>query len=293
MQEDIKKSKQGLKFLISPFFILLAAIMLYFGDWLVFVFHVVALLIHEFCHAIVAKKRGYTLNKIKLQPFGAALSGDIKNIKPRDEVYIALAGPVANLILAALTVATWWIWPISYAYTHDFVYINLYMAMFNLLPIYPLDGGRILLASLSNKFKRQKVYKYIRIIGFVASGLFAALFLTALIASSFNINLAIIAIFFFLATIMPDKYISYQRLYSLGYRSQKLKRGLTVKEVMVSEQTKLLALFNMLNSNYFYRFNVVDSNFKHLFTITELELEEISLKVDLGASIGVIKNKVE
>jgi len=270
---------------ISPFFILLVALMLYFGDWLVLIFHLIALIAHEFAHAIIAKKRGYTLNKFRLMPYGAALSGDTHSLKPKDEIFIALAGPAVNLILCAITVATWWIWPYSYAYTDNFVYINLYMALFNLLPIYPLDGGRILLGALSTKFKRQKVYKIMRIAGTVASALFAALFFTVFYFT-FNISLALVAIFFFISTVIPDKTSAYQRLYSMAYRSQKLKKGLTVKEVMVSSQTKLIALFNMLNANYFYRFVILDQNFKTLATITELELEELSLRCDLSISIG-------
>ena len=283
----VSKKKIKFNWRISPFFILLVALMLYFGDWLVLIFQAIAIAAHEFAHALVAKKRGYKLDKLKLAPYGAVLSGETHSLKPKDEILIALAGPAVNLILAALTVAAWWLWPYSYAYTDNFVYINLYMALFNLLPIYPLDGGRVLLGALSVKFKRQKVYKLMRIAGIVASVIFAGLFFTVFYFT-FNISLALVAIFFFISTVIPDKAAAYQRLYSMAYRSKKLKKGLIIREIAISSDTKLLNLFSMLNSNYFYRFTILDKNFKTLATITELELEEMGIKQGLNKSIGEV-----
>jgi len=284
-----KKNKLKTKFKISPLFVILAAFMIFFGQSFSLVYYFAAVVIHELCHAEVAKRRGYRLNEIKLMPYGASLNGNAYALRVRDEIIIALAGPLVNLILAVVGVAFWWIWPITYVYTEVFVMANIFTALFNLLPLFPLDGGRILLAALSIKFKRQKAYKVLRIIGFITSGIFAVLFFLTFFFN-YNLSFAIIAVFFFISVIFPDKNSKYSRLYSMAYRTEKLKKGLTVKEVMISGNASLYSLLKMLNTNYFYRFNIVDDNFKLITQIDELRLEDLLIKYDGNQKVADFLN---
>jgi stage IV sporulation protein FB len=105
---------------------------------------------HECAHAFSASKLGYRLNKIVLMPFGAVIDGDLSGLSNKDEISIALCGPLCNLITAGFFVALWWCFPITYAYTDVACYVSLTIALVNLLPAYPLDGGRILLMAAGN-----------------------------------------------------------------------------------------------------------------------------------------------
>jgi len=277
-----KKANTG--FWISPFFLLLGIALFAFGYKFAFAVHLAVLILHEGMHAIVAKWRGYKVNSIKIMPYGAALNGKLNNLKPKDEILIALAGPLMNLLLVAITVTLWWPFPALYRFTAEFVYINLAMAAFNLLPLYPLDGGRVLIAILSTKYKRQKIYKVLRIIGLIAGILFTALFIAASFFA-YNLSLALIAIFFFLSTLTPDKDTHYSRLYTMAFRSEKLKKGLQVREVVVSSDATILQLTKMLNSNYFYKFTILDKNFNKVKVIDEIDLESLSAKVGINEPV--------
>ena len=251
--------------------------MLLLGYGFELIYHLVAVVIHEFAHAEAAKRRGYCLETMKLTPYGASLTGRFENTRPGDEVFIALAGPVVNLIIAVALIAFWWVAPASYIYTEAFTAVNLATAAFNLLPVFPLDGGRVLLAALSCRFPRQTVYRYMRFAGFFAAILCAGLACFALV-SSFNPSIALIAVFFFLSTVFPDHHSKYRRLYSMAYRREKLKKGMVVKEVMVSAETHLWQLLRQLNANYFYRFTVADDSLQTVGRITETELEVLAAK---------------
>ncbi len=282
---DAAKKANAFRFWVSPLFFLLAAVLIYLGYGLELAGYLVTVVCHEFAHAAVAKRLGYTLNGIKLMPYGAALSGDFASVRPRDEILIALAGPAVNIALAVVTVAAWWLAPVTYVFTEAFLYGNLFTAVFNLVPLYPLDGGRVLLAGLSVRFKRQSAYKALRIAGFAAAVVFAALFFVTFYYAA-NLSLALISSFFFLSTVVPDKQSAYRRLYSMGYRSEKVKKGLPVKEVLISSDTELFSLVRMLNANYFYRFTVVDSGFKTVGTVTELELESLCTRFSGNIAVG-------
>lgn len=278
-----------MKLKVSPLFIIMAFFAVFFGYGYELLSYVITIVLHEMAHAEAARKLGYSLNVIKLMPHGASLTGEFEGVKAGDEVLIALAGPAVNAVLAVVCVALWWLIPQSYFFTETFVTANVVTAVFNMLPIFPLDGGRAALALLSVKVKREKAYRILRIVGAVFALVFAASFAMSLI-TGVNFSFAAIAVFIFVSTVFPDKNSKYQRLYSMAFRLQRLKRGLPVKEIMVSENSTAVELMRMLNANYFCRFLVLDENFSLVGTIDELELESIAVKHDSATPVKKLLN---
>ncbi len=268
-----------MKIKISPLLIIMAFTLTALGYGYEFFCYAVTVILHEMAHAETSRRLGYALNVIKLMPHGASLTGEFESVRPADEVIIALAGPAINVILAVVCVALWWLIPSSYFFTEVLVTSNVCTAVFNLLPIFPLDGGRAALALLSRKFRREKAYKVMRIVGAFFALAFASLFVATLFLGV-NFSFAAIAVFIFISTVFPDKNSKYQRLYSMAFRSEKLKKGLSVREIMVGADTTLLQAMRMLNSAYFCRFNVVDGNFISLGTIDEIKLESLAMRFD-------------
>lgn len=126
-----------------------------------FAMFVTVVLSHELGHYFVAKKLGYCLDNFFIAPYGVCLNYKEKAFDCRDEVLIALAGPAVNLFLSLFTVSLWWIVPEIYAFTDQFVMQSSLLAFFNLLPCYPLDGGRIAAGVLSSHMPRKKAVKHI------------------------------------------------------------------------------------------------------------------------------------
>lgn len=110
-------------------------------------------LAHEFAHALVAKRCGIKTRDITLYPFGG-VAAILKQPAPKAEVAIALAGPLLNVVIAAGL----YLWidlpvisddaPRALSFSEKLLISNIALALFNLLPALPMDGGRVLRALL-------------------------------------------------------------------------------------------------------------------------------------------------
>ncbi|MCC6179566.1 MAG: site-2 protease family protein [Chloroflexi bacterium] len=111
-----------------------------------------SVVVHELCHSIVAQFRGLKVQSITLFIFGGVSSIAGESDDPQDEFLIAVVGPLSSLILAGI------FWGLSQAFPGGtslvgallgyLALINLLLALFNILPGFPLDGGRVLRAIL-------------------------------------------------------------------------------------------------------------------------------------------------
>ena len=140
-----------MRLLIHPLFILTIIIAVIFSvtDFLIAL--TVAVILHEMAHAVIAKKLGAVIARIILTPFGGALNVQTKILTPQQKCYVYLAGPVASLLFSLLFGVLVWLFPTIFIYLEYLVAANFFVGVINLLPIYPLDGGKILSQYMSTK----------------------------------------------------------------------------------------------------------------------------------------------
>jgi Zn-dependent protease/CBS domain-containing protein len=108
-----------------------------------------SVLAHEGSHAIVAQRRGMHVRRIQLLAFGGYTTIDGKAERPRDELAVSAAGPTVSFLLAGvlwLLAAAASAFPEARSAADFLAFTNLFVALFNLLPGFPLDGGRVLRA---------------------------------------------------------------------------------------------------------------------------------------------------
>ncbi len=112
------------------------------------------LILHELAHSLVARRFGLGVGGITLFIFGGVAELDEEPVSPRSEFWIAIAGPAMSFALAGLAYLPLWASDsagISAPFRAVLEYlalINVVLAVFNLLPAFPLDGGRVLRAAL-------------------------------------------------------------------------------------------------------------------------------------------------
>lgn len=133
-----------------------------------YVYIMIFALIHELGHLIAGLLMGMKPEKLELMPFGVSISFKIKveeynrkikkgNILELKKMIVAAAGPITNLIIILLIDKL----NIDVVKSILIIYTNLLIVIFNLLPIYPLDGGRIIKGILHINFGKIKSEEYI------------------------------------------------------------------------------------------------------------------------------------
>lgn len=108
-----------------------------------------SLLAHELSHSLVARAKGIPVEGITLFIFGGMARTRLEAEDPGDEFAIAAVGPLSSLVIAGLFGAVWWIgsragWSPAVTGVAGYLgFLNVLLAVFNLLPGFPLDGGRL------------------------------------------------------------------------------------------------------------------------------------------------------
>ena len=273
----------GIKFGIHPLFFLVGIYYALTGRIFVFLIYAVTAVVHECGHSLAAARRGYRLNKIILMPFGAVVTGNIRGLKLKDEAAIALAGPVTNLFIGFLFVAFWWIFPETYAFTDIAAEANFVLAAVNFIPIYPLDGGRIIFSVMSLKIGEKKAFRICRVIGIAFSVLLFAAFTVTLFKTP-NVSLLIFAVFAFLGAVTKKADNVYVKAYSF-FGGEKLLRGAQVNRFAVDKRTEIRTVIGLIDSDKLNEMEVYDGENK-IATVGQKRLMEILSAADVYSEIG-------
>jgi Zn-dependent protease len=113
-----------------------------------------SILFHEFCHSLVARRFGLPMRGITLFIFGGVAEMDDEPSSPKVEFFMAIAGPLSSIVLGAVFYVAANLMTASAttvageAVLSYLASINWILAAFNLIPAFPLDGGRVLRAAL-------------------------------------------------------------------------------------------------------------------------------------------------
>ena len=128
----------------------------------------VSITLHELAHTLVAIRRGGRVESIVLMALGGVSQITRMPTKPRDELVMAAVGPLTSIALGILFGAGYRLSmgaPNLAFYLFLLGYLNLVLGVFNFLPAFPMDGGRVLRAALAGRLGKQRATNVASIVG--------------------------------------------------------------------------------------------------------------------------------
>ncbi|MDA0990482.1 MAG: site-2 protease family protein [Verrucomicrobia bacterium] len=119
----------------------------------------ISIILHELGHSLVAIRKGCPVREITLMCIGGLAQMERIPTRPRDELLMAAAGPAVSLVIGVVLIG---LGTVSYHFQIGVLYfpllwlggLNLVLVVFNLIPAFPMDGGRILRAALTPRLGR-------------------------------------------------------------------------------------------------------------------------------------------
>lgn len=203
--------------------------------------YLLALVLHEYSHFLVARMKGYELQYVALGVGGMSIRLKTE-INRNDEFWIAVAGPLCNVVLCVVCSSLWWLVPETYFYTREFFNVNIILAIFNVLPVHPLDGSRILNSLLVRKYSTKKSVTIQR----VCSIAFGVIFVTMFIVSCFysaNVYFLIFALLFFCGTNADFGY--------KNVKTDKTRKIYDIKSFYVNANCTLLEAYKCIDNDFY------------------------------------------
>ena len=243
-----------------------------------------AVLLHEIAHYVVASRLFYRCKEIQLGIFGAVLYGDFQDVNGTDRIKIALAGPLTNLILCLSCLALWWIAPVTYYYVESFFTANLTMACVNMLPCYPLDGGRVLTGMLDKKLGDKALTltkKFTIIFSLTVFGVFVVSLFVG--GNLFSLGLFAIGLF---SGVFARGRETYERTVFATNKKRFLKRGMEKKTLVFYQHNTLADVAKRMQGNFLYCLEVVDSDMVTLGSFSVAELEALIIDNPLDTQLS-------
>lgn len=237
-------------------------------------------LIHEFGHVMAARSLGWRIKEVLLLPFGGVAEvDDASAASSRDEMIVALAGPLQNGIMITLAlVMREWGTESDTAWWDYFLTANTIILLFNLLPVLPLDGGKILQAMLSYIMQYHHTLVMMTLSSLLLSAVMIVCACTLWSGPGIQLNLAMIGAFLLYSNWMEYRNLSYRHLRFLIGRHRRtwgwIGRGTLAQPIVVNGQRTVGEVLRMFMREKYHLVYVLNQQGKICGVFTEQRVIE-------------------
>ncbi len=274
----------GIDMRLNIFLIVLAAAAIVFGWFTQMAILFAIIFLHELCHVLTARAFGLRMAEIELMPFGGVARMEGIEMTPKTEALMAAAGPAFNLLLGLGAVALWKFYPSTAGFSQPFAVMNLSLAIFNLIPAIPLDGGRILRASLAGKIGVRKATAVACGVGIGFSVILTVTGVCLAVAGELNFAPFALAVMLVAGVITERRKAPFIVIKDLSGKRERMKEGgtLRVENLAANKDTKVNKVLRSMSPDKYHRVTVIDDQCAEMGVLGEDEL--LAGMMELGGS---------
>ncbi len=233
-----------------------------------------ALTLHEVFHAIVARSMGYRVDAVEFLPFGGVARLEGRPLSKNSEFWIAAAGPLCSFIVAGATAIAISLFPVTKYSLEYFLNINMALALFNLIPALPLDGGSMLRAILLHILRPRTATLIAAWLGITAGVALLALCAYMLMLGLLNPFLLMMGAFLLLAAIRELRTAPQAQLSAMLRRRDAFSRGeaLPLRHMAVRSSVSAGSALRQLSASRYNLLLVLDEDMQTIGQIDESRL---------------------
>ena len=259
------------------------------GAWQSVLCYFFVLLLHESAHLYTAKSLGFCVQSVTLHPFGfsARLMG---KMQLWDELCIAAAGPLCSL-LAGVSCMALENMRVSTSFLKDFGTASMAIGCINLLPIFPLDGGRVLRACLLHYFDAPA--RLYAIVGFVLSVLLCVIgFLLSIRA---NPSFFVMGAFLLYASACELRDAKREPAFDIVLHGSRMKNGafIRMRHIAVDGGVTIREAYAMASGRYYTVWSIVDASMRERGAVDEGALLHALAYMDAQTPISALVDRAE
>lgn len=267
----------GIRVRLHPLFVLVMAVAVITGYFLELITLFGIVIIHELGHIAAAKGLGWQVREVQLLPFGGvAVMDDRGRASAAQEIGVALAGPLQNVWMAGLGLALQGMQVWSVEWGQYFVLANVMIALFNLIPVLPLDGGKVAFALVSLWLPFHRTLWVCTLLSIFFSTMITILALSSLATSGIQMNLLLIGLFLIYSNVYTYRQLQFYFLRFLMNRdfrlSQMLSNGLAARTMVVRSEHKVGRIAKSLYRDRYHIICVLNEQGQMQGVVTEQRL---------------------
>lgn len=232
------------------------------------------IILHETGHIITAVNSGASVYRLRVLPIGLNAEIDDSRCSKYGRILIYLVGPLTNLSFAILLYLIYACHSVSNELIWG-VYTNIWLAFFNLLPILPLDGGKIVFELLAGHFGMFKAGKQMNILSLVISILMICFGVVIFKYTPYNASIILIGIYIFFCIKQNNKETALMNIKSfISKRSRFIAKGIyPARHIVVRQNVKLLDVIKIMDySDMFHIVEIIDKDMHIIGVMTEQEI---------------------
>ena len=225
-----------------------------------------SLFLHEIGHILAILYYNLKIEYLSFMGFGAKISTNYEECEDKQKIVINLAGPLVNMIMAVICS----IFP-RWLYIVYFLKVNIYICLFNILPINPLDGSKILEVILDKTLGYNKSRRIIRKISKVSAIIFIIWGIIQIMRKVWNINIIFIGIYIMQKEYKMAMLNGIERI--LNRRERFLKKGVyPIRHIAVLSDGMVNDVIKSLDFDSIHLINVLNKDLTLIDVVTEEQL---------------------